>query len=68
MKTQVETITWFPTQSPGRPDAEITVLICSEEEGVLSGYWDDEENSWMDCTGAVVQGVQFWAIAEGPQI
>ncbi len=67
MKTQIEALIWFHSGEPRRPDADLSILIFSEEDGVISGYWDDEEGSWMDCTGAEIAGVQYWAVPEGPQ-
>ena len=67
MRMQVETITWFPADWK-KPDVDTTVLLYSENEGVLSGYWDDAEDSWMECTGGAILDVVYWSAPNGPEL
>lgn len=67
MRKQPETINWVPSDWE-KPDADTTVLIFTEEDGVICGYWADEHGCWVDCTGAEVREVIYWAIAVGPEI
>lgn len=51
-----------------KPDVDITVALCTDDDGVIWGYWDDAQQSWMDyCTEAPVQGVQYWAQVNGAE-
>lgn len=63
---KVETITWVPGEQT--PDADNLVTLCTEEDGVLSGYWDDEAGSWIDSTGVRLAGVRYWAEIQGPAL
>ena len=65
MRMQPETITWKPAEWAGRPDVDITVLICTEEGDLTLGSWDDEHEAWWDTEGEPVNAL-YWASVEGP--
>lgn len=66
MKT--ETITWHELPADGMPDAELTVLISTERDGVESGWFDGTDWRWCESGGIVAEPVQAWAeMPEGVQ-
>lgn len=67
MKMQDETITWIPSDWL-KPDVDMTVLLFHEDDGVMGGYWDDSEESWMDVLGQPIDGVLYWSDPKGPVV
>lgn len=50
-----------------KPDSDLTVALWSDQDGLVSGWWDDSRNEWMECsTGAAISGITHWADAKGP--
>lgn len=56
-----ETITWHELPQDGMPDADMTVLVSTEEQGVSAGWFDGEAWRWCDSGGIVGEPVQAWA-------
>jgi len=68
MTTQTETVVWH-LSSAELPDAGLSVLMSIPAYGdVYSGYWDDEEQSWVHDIGLKVkEAVTHWAeMPKGP--
>ena len=64
----IELLEWIDAETT-KPDADITVLCWSEEEGFFCGYWDDSIPGWIDCeSGGSVHGVTHWSQPEGPRM
>jgi hypothetical protein len=63
----VTTLTWFPV-SARLPDAFISVLVFTLQDGVFMAWYDDSAKTWIDCaTGAQPEDdVLYWAQDEGP--
>ena len=63
----VTTLTWVPV-SARLPDAIVSVLAYTLEDGVFLAWYDDGAETWFDCaTGAQPEDeVLYWAEAEGP--
>ena len=50
-----------------RPDADITVIVWSSQDALLTAHWNDEDAVWIDCaTGGVIPDVTHWADPKGP--
>jgi hypothetical protein len=67
MRMQDETITWIPSDWK-KPDVNMTVLLFHENDGVMGGYWDDNEESWMDVLGQPIDDVLYWSDPKGPVV
>lgn len=64
MKT--ENITWHELPHDGMPDAELTVLLSTEHQGVDTGWFDGTDWRWCESGGIVAERVQAWAeVPEG---
>lgn len=59
MKT--ETINWHELPQDGMPDADLTVLLSTEQQGVNPGWYDGENWRWCESGGVVGEPVQAWA-------
>lgn len=51
-----------------KPDTDLTVALVTDEDGFISGYWDDGLKHWIDCAhgGEVENTVVAWADIQGP--
>jgi hypothetical protein len=58
-----EPLHWHPASE--LPDADITVLCWSDDEGFFCGYWDGV--SWITCVdGMEIDTVTHWSSPNGP--
>jgi hypothetical protein len=62
---EIEIITWHNANTT-KPDPDISVLCCREED-FFCGYYDDELTAWISNeSGGIIEGVTHWADPEGP--
>lgn len=68
MRMHPETITWMPSAWPRRPDVDTTVLICTKDGQLITGFWDDNDMEWCDdIEGGYIEAL-YWAHVNGPEV